>query len=111
MSSRKRVYGGSGRTVTPKLRAIADSPSFAREGRLSTLEACGAKRPERRRREDGDGRESHTTVARQLESEPGERCSHEDREDGARVHECDCGPGRVRPRALSGCEDHGERET
>src|SRR5262245_12666108 len=109
MSSRKREYGGSGRTVTPKLRAISVSPSLGRKARLSSLDACGAERYQRRCGKHGDRGERDPPVARELEREAGERRPDEDGEDRAGVDERDRGAGCVRPLALGCGEDHGER--
>src|SRR5262245_35880648 len=110
MSSRNREYGGSGRTVTPKLRAISVSPSLVRKARLSSLDAGDAERYQRCRSEYRDRDERDAPVARQLEREAGERGADEDGEHGASVDEGDRGAGRVRSLVLGGREDHGERE-
>src|SRR5262245_30295344 len=110
MSSRKREYGGSGRTVTPKLRAISVSPSLVREARLSSLDACGAERYQRRCGQHGDRGERDPPVARELECEAGERRPDEDREDRAGVDERDRGAGCVRSSALGRREGHCERK-
>src|SRR5262245_30411837 len=106
MSSRNRVYGGSGRTVTPKLRAISDSPSLVREPRLSSLEPRRAKRKERRYGQRGDPEEGQAAVARKLEREAGEWRAHEDGQHGTCVDERDRGSGRIRSLPLRRGEDH-----
>src|SRR5262249_7916082 len=108
MSSRKRVYGGSGRTVTPKLRAISGSPLSLAERRLSSLESGLANQKERPGAQGRDRRERDAAVARQVEREACERRPNEDRQHTARVHESDRRRGGIRTRTLGSRERHGE---
>src|SRR5918994_1926879 len=109
MSSRNRLYGGSGRTVTPKLNAISGSPSLA-EGAIIALEASEAQEEQGGGGEGGDRCEGELSVSPALESEAGEGGADKHRDEGARVDHRDRRCGRVGPCALCRREDDRERK-
>src|SRR5918994_3289555 len=94
ISSRKRLYGGSGRTVTPKLNAISGSPSLA-EGAIIALEPSDAQGDQGGGGEGGDCREGELSVSPALEGETGKGGPEKDRDERARVDRRDGRCGRV----------------
>src|SRR5437588_5071348 len=95
ISSRKRAYGGSGSTVTPKL--IIEP----------TLPRCGERG---QRGEHADHDEADATVARERERQPDERCPGNDRERRPRVDEAYGGPRGIGPGRGGARESHRERD-
>src|SRR6478609_3115061 len=113
MSSTRRWYGGSGRTVTPKLRAMFLSPSASRSprSRLSHRARGLPDCEERGRPAEADREEGQPAVAWKAEREACERRADEDHEDSRPVHESDGCCWGIRARAERHVEDRSERES
>src|SRR5262245_25686272 len=121
-TSTRRVYGGSGSAVTPKLSICSSSPDRWQGNQHIAASASGRsalKRGQSGRPNGHDGQgpgnpnqdEAGSSVARQREGEADERRADKDQEGRAAVDEPDGGTGRIRAKCLRSGERCRERES